>query len=123
MSNSPVAHLVKRDAATIIGERDGDFIALLTYGQRYFANFRFAATLADQLGFDAMRQRVTHQVLQHRRQALQHATVHLDSSATNIQVGAFLQVFRSLPQGAIESIRNVGEWHCTQRLQAQLYRT
>ena len=90
-------------SGTIVDEFDGHIVALLLQLEREDAGLRLARGNALRRSLDAMRHGVAQQMLKHRRQALEHAAVHVQGRALDLQADLLVGIARGLAHDAMQA--------------------
>ena len=92
MRDGTFAYFVERYAAAVVCEGDGYLVALLSDGERNFANLRFASVVPDLFRLDTVRERIANQVLKH---GVKRSSTLRSSSIRPPRISRLARFFRS----------------------------
>ena len=98
-------------ASTIVAELNRNVIAFLAQFNRDQARRIFASRTAHCRAFNAVGDAVSQQVLERGGHTIQHAAVHLDSRAEQIEFDLFAGFFGCKAHHAVQAIRNTFKLH------------
>ena len=98
-------------AGAVVIELHRDVVAFVAQPDDDGAD-RFLARRRSRLGrLDAVGDAIAQQVLERRRHAVEHATVHLDRAAGDIQLDLLAGLLGSLPHHPVQPVRDAFELH------------
>ena len=99
------ANALEIEPRAVVGNLDGDFVALLADRELNLAGFRFSLLDPRLAAFDAVIERIAQQVLERSHEFLQHRAVKLDLSAVELEISALVELLHGLAHDAVQPLR------------------